>query len=178
MSEQTVAYRYAKSLFEMAKEKNVTEEVHKDMQLILNVCQHNNDLNTVLKNPIIKGYKKKVILEKIFGGKVQTITQETFHLLSEKSREGILKSLCQEWIAMYEEGKGILRAQITTATPIDEITKQQVQQKLEQQLKKTIILEAKQDEQLIGGFLLRINDIQIDNSIISSLQRLKYTFTK
>ncbi len=57
-----VATRYAKSLFDLANEKNLLEPVSADMKMINATCKANHELVVVLKSPIIKTDKKQSIL--------------------------------------------------------------------------------------------------------------------
>ena len=70
MSQQTVAFRYAKSLLDLAKEKNVEDKVYEDMKLFNQVCDDNHDFYLLLKSPIVAHHDKLTILQKIFTGKV------------------------------------------------------------------------------------------------------------
>ena len=78
MSDYRAASRYAKSLLELAAEKGALEEVHNDMLLLDAICKENRDFMLMLKNPIIKHFKKRQILEAIFKGKVNAITFAAF----------------------------------------------------------------------------------------------------
>ena len=62
MSEIRIASRYAKSLIELAIEKEVLEEVHNDMQLFTSTVKSNRELLLLLKNPIVKNDIKLNVL--------------------------------------------------------------------------------------------------------------------
>ena len=70
ISQQTVAYRYAKSLLDLAKEKNVEDKVYEDMKLFNQVCDDTLQFYLLLKSPIVSHYDKLTVLQKIFTGKV------------------------------------------------------------------------------------------------------------
>ena len=49
MTESKVARRYAKSLLGLAAEKNITEKVYSDMQMIYSACDASRDLALLMK---------------------------------------------------------------------------------------------------------------------------------
>jgi len=78
MSELTVATRYAKSIIDLAQEKNALEEIRKDMGLFSETVKANHELQAVLANPIVGHGRKIKILEAIFGKKISPITDAFF----------------------------------------------------------------------------------------------------
>jgi len=178
MSEITVATRYAKSLIDLAVENKSLEETRKDMELFSQTLRANHELQAVLSNPIIGHNKKIKILEAIFGGKVSKVTDAFFRIMVNKSRSEILYPASKEFINQYNIIKHIIRAYVTSATPLSAENKKSIVAELEAATKGTIELHAKIDPKLIGGFVLMIGDLQVDTSISTSLNRLKQDFAR
>ena len=176
MSDIRVASRYAKSLIDLAQEKGILEEVHADMQLFSKTVQENRDFKLFLTNPIIKHDKKLVVLQTLFQNKVQTLTQTFFSIVTQKQREAILESVATEFIRQYNQIKGIEIAHITTAMPLTPELRTQINQKVAVLTGKTVQLKEKVDPDLIGGFILRVGDKQVDDSIRTDLRNLKKKF--
>jgi F-type H+-transporting ATPase subunit delta len=176
MSETRVASRYAKSLIDLAQEKGILEQVHEDMQLFAKTVKESRDFNLFLSNPIISHGKKLTVLKSLFTGKVTDLTLRFFLLITEKNREAMLVGASTEFISQYNQLKGIEKAQVTTAIPLTPELRAQVNQKLVQMTGKTIQLEEKVDPAIIGGFLLRVGDRQVDDTIRTSLRALKNKF--
>jgi len=176
MSDIRVASRYAKSLIDLAQEKGIVEEVHADMQLFSKTVKDNRDFKLFLTNPIIKHDKKLVILQSLFQNKVQPLTQTFFSIVTQKQREAILDNVATEFIRQYNELKGIEIAYITTAVPLSPELRTQVNQRLATITGKTIQLIEKVDLNMIGGFILRVGDKQVDDSIRTDLRHLKQKF--
>ncbi len=120
MSEITVATRYAKSLIDLAVEQKSLEETRKDMELFSQTLRANHQLQAVLSNPIIAHSKKIKILEAIFGGKVSKVSDSFFKIMINKSRAEILYGTAKEFINQYNVIKHIVRAYVTSATPLSE----------------------------------------------------------
>ena len=176
MSELTVATRYAKSLIDLAVEQKSLEETKKDMVFFSQTLKANNQLQAVLANPIVAHTKKIKILEAIFGDKVSKLTDSFFKIMINKSRSEILYATSKEFINQYNVIKHIVRAYVTSATPLSEENKKKIIAELEAATKGTIELHTKVDPKLIGGFVLTVGDMQVDTSISSSLNKLKQDF--
>jgi len=69
MTDSKVARRYAKSLLILASEKNLSEKVFSDMELIKNTCIQSHDLALLLKSPIVNGDKKDAVIKGVFNVK-------------------------------------------------------------------------------------------------------------
>jgi len=169
MSDIRVASRYAKSLIELAREKGVLEQVHEDMQLFEKTIAQNRNLQLLLQNPIIKSDKKQAVLSGVFKGKVQELTMAFFTIVARKNREAILASVATSFIAQYNTIKGIQKAQVISAFPLAPALRDQLGKKLVAETGKKIELEELVDPSLIGGFVLRIGDKQIDSSVRNNL---------
>lgn len=176
MSDIRVASRYAKSLLDLAQEQGILERVQQDMALFTKTVKENRDFALFLGNPIINHDKKLSVLKSIFTGKVTDLTLKFFLLLTQKNREAVLASVATEFEKQYNELKGIAIAHVTTAVPLTPVLRAQINQKVAQQTGKTIQLQENVDPSLIGGLILRIGDIQLDDSIRTNLRNLKSKF--
>lgn len=173
MSDQNVAFRYAKSLLDLAREKGVTEAVYQDMKLFEEVATANRQLQLTLRSPIVKHHKKLEILEALFKTRVNPVTYSIFEIITRKNREAILPVIAEEFNRQYEEQKGIQRASVTTASPLTEQQRQAFRQMLTSQTGRTVELMEQVNPNLIGGYILQIKDRQLDNSIRSKLNELR-----
>ena len=176
MTESKVARRYAKSLLGLAAEKNITEKVYSDMQMIYSACDASRDLALLMKNPIINTDKKEAVIKGVFSGKVDNVTLSFMDLMTKKSREGYLMDIAQQYISLYKESIGVKVAHVTTATPLDAATKEQVLSIVKQMKGDNVELIESVNKNIIGGFILRIDDEQFDASIIKKLRQLKNEF--
>lgn len=176
MTESRVAGRYAKSLLDLAQEQGVLADVEKDIRLLAGTLNGSRDLQLLLRNPIVKSDKKKAVLNAIFSGKVSTLTMRFFEILAQKNRENELEGVATAFLSQYRLLKGIQQAHLTTATPLTPELRDQFSKLATEQTGKQIELIENVDPELIGGFILRLGDRQIDDSVASRLQRLKTSF--
>lgn len=176
MSEYRIASRYAKSLLSLADEQGALEAVHNDMQMLSSLIKENRDLELMLKSPIILSSKKLTILYKIFEGKVNDLTLRIFDILTKKRRESYLPAIAREMHHQYNLNMGIAEATVTTTFVLDDELRKEFESVVTKISGKGVELTEKVDEDLIGGFVLKIGDRQIDDSISARLRALRLKF--
>ncbi|HEY8400783.1 MAG TPA: ATP synthase F1 subunit delta [Cytophagaceae bacterium] len=177
MHESRVASRYAKSLLELAKEQNVLDAVFADMELFTKVGEENPQLVRILKNPIITQDKKLGILTGLFKGKVHNLTLSIFDIITRKGREGYLFFIAKDFIAQYRALKGITTAEVVTSYTLTPEQRNSFIKIVQDATNNKVELIEKVDSDIIGGYILKIGDKQIDETIKSKLNRLKNKFT-
>jgi F-type H+-transporting ATPase subunit delta len=174
MSENKAASRYAKSLIDLSTEQNAFEEIRNDMVLIEQVVDQNSVLEAILQNPIIPLDKKYSILEEIFGNSVHAVTKAYLKLVVNKGRSAILFDTAKAFIRQYNVIKGIVTAEVTSATALTAENKNEIVAVVKKEIgAKEVIIKEKVNEKLIGGFILKVGDRQFDASISGSLNKLK-----
>lgn len=169
--------RYAKSLLDLSKEQNAVEDVKNDMVFFEQVVDDNSELEAILKNPIVPLDKKQGILQGIFGGKVHAITESFLKLVVNKGRSAILFDTAKQFVQQYNAIKGIVTAEVTSASALTEANRTEVVNLVKKELgaSEVVVIE-KVDPALIGGFILKVGDKQFDASIASGLNKLKKEF--
>jgi F-type H+-transporting ATPase subunit delta len=179
MATSRAAARYVNSLLGLAVEKNVLDQVHQDMQQFAKVCEENRAFTLMLRNPIIKHDKKREILEKIFSGKVHSLTMAILDIITRKNREPLLPQIAKEFHLAYNVYKNIGQASVTTAVPLDNELRAQFE-KIAKDLsgKKEIEMKEKVDSEMIGGFVLNVGDRQVDASLKNKLKALRVKFSQ
>ncbi len=177
MSVATVAARYAKSLLDLSQEQNITETLYKDMQLFKRTVEQSRPLLLMLKNPIVRAEKKSAVLKAAFASRVDPVTMSFFQIIARKNRESIMDAIAEEFINQYDRLKGVERATIITTIPLtDELRKKFMAMVMKTTGGKSVELDEKIDSKLIGGYVLRVGDRQIDDSIRSQLNDLRLQF--
>lgn len=178
MADLRAASRYVKSLLDLAIEQNVLENVHSDMQLFSKVYQENNSFALMLRSPVIPHDKKRDILSKLFKGKVNNLTMSFFDIITRKNREPLLASIAREFHNAYNDYKGIGKATVTSAVPLDEKLRSEFESLVKKYSNKNQVeLVERVDPEMIGGFVLKVGDRQVDTSIRSNIKALKLKFS-
>lgn len=177
MPNPRLATRYAKSLIDLAIEKNQLEKVFEDMEWLQTVVKGNREFTNLLRSPIIKADKKKKVVDAVVKANVSVITSSFIDLLILKGRESNLQEMIAAFIYQYKAHKNIHTVKLTTAAPIND----ELKNKIIAQIRKTsdmqnIELETVVDKDLIGGFVLEAGDKFIDASIAYELKRISRSF--
>lgn len=179
MADSRAASRYVKSLLDLAVERKALDEVHRDMLFFSDVVSKSRQLELLLQNPVIKHDQKLEVLKRIFAGKVHSLTMAFFEIIARKNREPILASIAREFHNAYNEHKGIGKATVVTATPLDAKARADFEKLVRSYSdKKEIELIERVDPELIGGFVLNVGDRQVDASIKSKIKTLKVKFSE
>lgn len=168
-----VASRYAKSLMTLAQEKNLVEEFKKDLATYMAVFYQNYDFNLLMHSPIVPKRKKIEIVKQIFGSQITEAMMAFFILIIKKGREDGLDEISQEFLRQYDVFVGVKKAAVISASPLTAEAKQKINDLVAQKFNNTVELDEQVDEDLIGGFILRVDDLQIDSSIKSQLREIK-----
>ncbi|MBU3713630.1 MAG: ATP synthase F1 subunit delta [Ferruginibacter sp.] len=177
MSNPRLAGRYAKSLLDLALERNQLEEVYSDVKLLQSICKTNSDFVNVLKSPVIGPEKKDKIFDSITAGKVNELTSAFLKLLVNKTRESNLPEIVKAFTYQYNEYKGIKEVKITTAVPMSSDLQEIILQKIKSNTPyKEVQLQTAVKDELIGGFTLEVGDTLIDASILRDLNDVKKQF--
>ena len=171
-----VASRYAKSLLDLAAEKGQLEAVYADMLQVKEVASSREFIN-FLNSPVIKSDKKAETLKVVFEGRLNPLTSGFLTIVTSKKRESVIPAMAKSFIEQYKAHKNILTAVVTSANGLDAATRQKALDLVKAQLKGEIELVEKTDPNLIGGFILKIGDRQIDRSVVRQLSNLKKELT-
>lgn len=176
MSDFRVASRYAKSLLELSEEQGALEEVHSDMMLFNSICESNRDFVLMLRNPIVTHQMKLEVLTRIFEKRIHSLTMSIFTIITRKNRESILPSIAKSFHHQYNVVKGITQAEVTTVTPLDDELREEFIKSVKEITGNEVELIENTEDDIIGGYRLKIGDQQIDDTIKSKIDLLKLSF--
>ncbi len=176
MQSVKVPKRYAKALLSFAIEKKQEDVLCEEMQSLVNVIHENTELRSLLRSPVVKSELKKNILEAIFSEKSEVLGR-FFGMLAQNKRMSSTYAIAKEFILQYNQYKDNETAVVITAQPISDSLKNKFLAKVEQLTGKTnISLKNKIDENIIGGFILRIGDLQYNASFSNKLNIIRNNF--
>ncbi|MFY0602347.1 MAG: ATP synthase F1 subunit delta [Flavobacteriaceae bacterium] len=176
MKDARPALRYAKAILNLAQETKAETEVNADMLLIASTISENHDLGVLLNSPIIKSSDKKNVLNELFTGKINTISLGLFNLLEDNKRINMLLAIAKQYSIIYDFLKRVQVASVTTAVPLTEELEKKVMAKVVDLTGNKASLENIVNPNVLGGFILRVGDVQYDASISNHLNELRKEF--
>ncbi len=174
MPDFRVASRYAKSLLDLGKEQNIEDVLYEDIQTFKSALSL-RDLYLLVKSPIIKADKKISILNSIFGESFNKVTILFFQIITKKGREKFLPEISDSFIKQYKKHKKITDVKLTTATKITDVALEKIKNTLLQSevTDQQVELETSVDKDLIGGFVIEMEDKLYDASVVHNLEKVK-----
>ena len=172
MNESKISVRYAKALFESASEKGILDEVREDMEELQQVCVI-PEFEYLVVTPVMKESQKCDVVHKIIGNKVNKLTLAMLDLIFRNGREQYLPAIARNYIDLYKKEKGIISASITSAAPLTDMARKQIEKIIRDAFKSPVELVAESNEKLIGGFIIRVDDQQYDASVATNLRKVK-----
>lgn len=178
MDENKISVRYAKALFGLARENKALDEVKNDVDLIYQTSKAVPEFKMVLESPVIKTSAKAKIFNEIFAKKVNAITLSFLNLVLSNKRESFLEDISRNFLAMYRKNAGFKSAVISSAFALDSAAVEQFRQLIREKFKTEVDLTCTVNSDLIGGFVLRVEDQQIDASVSAKLKGLKQELIK
>ena len=176
MAGARAALRYAKAVLSLATDQKAAEAVNNDMKLIAKTISENNDLSVMLQNPVVRSSVKKTVLNEVFKN-TNTITGSLVNTLITNKRIALLEDVASKYNQLYDTLKGTQIAKVTTAVPLTDDLKTKVLAKVKELTGKEVEVINLIDENILGGFILRVGDIQYNASIANKLNKLKREFT-
>lgn len=178
MSVERIAGRYAKSLLDLSTEMGRTDAVLSDMKGLEEACK-NRDLYLLLKSPIVSPQRKEKVLRALFSGKVDDMTLKFLMIILRKGREAYVPDIAKSFSRQYKDKNHITSVSLTTAVPIDDEAMKRIHQSLMESsaTDKNLELESRVDEDIIGGFIIKIGDRHYDASVKGKLEKLRKSFS-
>ncbi|CAI8805112.1 ATP synthase F1 subunit delta [Chryseobacterium sp. IT-36CA2] len=171
-----VAKRYAQGLLDFTNESGQTATVFSEMKDVVKIMKESADLNKFFMTPYIDSKKKIEVANEIFKG-LSVSSQNLIKLVIKHGRESQLKNIAQEFINKVEDLSGVQRVTLTTATPLSK-------ENLDQILRSTNLVNADSNfdlkvnvkPEILGGYVLRVGDQQVDASVKTKLNQVKKDF--
>ena len=163
---------YGGSLYDLAKEEGLTEQIGGELRQVLALFDENPDYGRFLATLSIAKTERCAALDEAFGGKIQPYLLNFMKILCENGTIGHLKGCAQEYRRRYNEDHGIVEVCAVTAVPMADGLRDKLRIKLEATLGKTVELKCKEDPKCIGGVLLELPGRQLDGTVRHRLDDL------
>ena len=176
MAQTRAAIRYAKAVMSLANEQNSASKLNDDMKSIVNAVAESKDLSDMLQSPVIHSKVKKATLLEVFPN-MNKLSVKLIDLLVENKRIDLIDVVAQKINMLFDESQGTQIAKVTTAIPLTKELEAKVLTKVKELTGNDAEVQNTVDESILGGFILRVGDIQYNASIANKLDKLKREFT-
>ena len=171
-----VAKRYAQGLLNFTQESGHTDSVFAEMGDIVKTIEKSKELQNFFASPIIDVKKKISIALEIFKD-FSPVTKSMLQLIIKQGRESQMQNIAQEFINKVEDMKGVQRITLTSAVELSS-------ENISNILKSSDLVNHDNkfdvksiiNPEILGGYILRVGDQQVDASVKSKLSKLKKEF--
>ena len=174
MSLHKIYSRYAKSLIELSKEQNSLEATIEDARFFREVLKV-KEFRSLLKNPAFKPGTKIKIFDSVFKDKVSELFYKFIILVIKKGRERLLPGIIDEILYQYKKMLHITDIFLTTAVPMPEDFLEKLKTRLLESsiTEEDVDITPKVDKDIIGGFIIKVEDNLIDASVKTKLKKIE-----
>ena len=171
-----VAKRYAQGLLNFTQESGNTDSVFTEMGDIVKTIEKSKELQSFFASPIIDVKKKVSIALEIFKD-FSPVTKSMLQLIIKQGRESQMQNIAQEFINKVEDMNGVQRITLTSASQLSN-------ENINNILKSTNLVNHDNkfdvksiiNPEILGGYILRVGDQQVDASVRTKLSKLKKEF--
>lgn len=174
--------RYAHSLLELANEKNVADDVQKDMESLSKAYHEEPEIRNFLKSPVINVKTKKAAIEKAFSSSLSKLSILFLEKLCDARREMFIDEIAEAYVDAIKKQKGILTARVTTAVKLNKELHEEVVKVIRNNAEflkaKEIEIEERIDKDIIGGIIISVGDKQVDASFSRKIEEYKMAFSQ
>ena len=176
MNDSKISVRYAKALFELAIEKNKLVEIEADMRLIQEISLM-QEFRALLENPVVVPTKKEDIFNKAFKGALDSLSFSLIRQVIRNGREQFLPAIARNFISSSVRHRGITQASLTTAVRVSDKVKKEIVKIFSEYFKTEVTIKEIVNKEIIGGFILRVDDTLIDASVTNRLKKIHKALT-
>ena len=169
---EEIAQVYARSLFEVAEEKDNLDDVREQVGQVADELSESRELQTFFFSPYFSTEEKKQGLEKALDGADETVAN-FLALLIENHRMPALFRIRRELDRMWRDVNQLLPVQITSAIELDEAVAKQIGEEIGRQTGRKVELTSTVDPDVLGGLVVRVGNSILDASVRTRLERLR-----
>jgi F-type H+-transporting ATPase subunit delta len=167
-----ISNEYAAALFMLARENGTEHPIAAALDQILAVWQENPAYKELLISPAIPLQERRELIAQAFSDMPEHVVS-FMQLLCERGRIDSFPECAEEYRRLLRNYESVAVAKVTSAVPLTQAEAEALKEKLQQQGKRTVLLECTVDSSLIGGVVVEMDGLLIDGSLRHRLQQVK-----
>jgi F-type H+-transporting ATPase subunit delta len=175
VTNKTAAIRYARALLDVAvKEKADLEQIERELKQFADLFEAYPLLKKVLLNPAVPVPRKRAAVADLLARvNFSPIVSKLLTLLADRDRLVLVPDLLSAYSDRLLDYRNVVRAEVTTAAPIDATRTEAIQHALATLTGRTVTISTKVDPAIIGGVVARIGSTVYDASVVRQLEKMK-----
>jgi F-type H+-transporting ATPase subunit delta len=176
---EEIAEVYSRALFEAAKEDDVLDDVHEQLNEFVDALEDedNRDLRLFFFSPYFSSEEKKDGVDKVVSDADERLVN-FLKLVAERHRMPALPRIRREFNSLWREERQLLPVDVTSAVELDEQLVKGIGDRIEEQTGRQVELSSRVDPDVIGGLVVRVGNMVMDASVRSRLEQIRKQVTK
>lgn len=173
ISDPQAVRSYAEALFAAAKEQGVVAQLLDEAKAFMEAIAQVPQFRHVMTAPNVPTEDKMELARRVLGDRFHPLLRNFILLLLKRGRPAIFRAAITEFKNLAERDQGVSRGRLLSAAPLDEAQREEVRRALEQETGLKLVIDYETDAELLGGLVFKCGDLLIDNSLKSSLGRMR-----
>ena len=169
---EEIAHVYARSLFEVAKERDELDEVREQLGALADAMHENRDLAVFFFSPYFSVNEKKDGLAHAVSGATPAF-ENFLQALIERHRMPAIFRIRTEYEVLWEQERRLLPVHVTSAVKLDDSIVDSLGERIGRQVDREVELTSDVDPEILGGIVLRVGNVVLDASIKNRLEQLR-----
>jgi F-type H+-transporting ATPase subunit delta len=166
--------RYATALFELADEQKELDQVADDLSSVGAMLEDSDDLRRMIRSPVIsKDDQQKAMQALLDAAGIGALTQNFIGVVIENRRLFALPGMIKGYLALLARARGEATAEVVSAKPLTDAQSQAIMDSLRKAVGTKVTIDAKVDEALLGGLVVKVGSRMVDTSLKTKLSQLR-----
>ena len=174
---EELAEVYSRALFEAAKENDVLDRVHEELDEFADALEEDRQLRLFFFSPYFSSDEKKEGVAKVVHGADERF-ERFLELLAERHRMPALFRIRRAFDVRWAEENQLLSVSVTSAVDLDESLVEGIGERIEEQTGRRVELSSQVDPDILGGLVVRVGNMVLDASVRNRLEQLRRQLTK
>jgi F-type H+-transporting ATPase subunit delta len=170
MNAGIISTRYARAIYEYAAEKGNDTDLYKEMQQLAKNFVEYPTLRKVMNDPTVPSEQKVNVLTTASGIRVHETLKQVVRMVVENGRGNCMENIALMYDKVYRKAKGIVVVHLATVEPASEKTKENLIHVISKETGGQIEFHTEINPDIIGGFILEIEDKRLDASVKNQLR--------
>ena len=177
MRTETIARNYAEALFEIGSKNGQAERYADLVDAVAAAVETSPRVKAVLMSPRVPKSEKARLLSAALKGAPREFVL-WLQALVKRRRQGILREMAAEYLALLDQRLNRVRASVTLAREPDDKLRRTIEENLSRQLDKEVISAYLVDPEILGGAVVRVGDRVLDGSVRRRMTKLRRQLLK
>jgi F-type H+-transporting ATPase subunit delta len=173
MNEGKISVRYAQALYALAEEQGVHQDIYTRMETLSEAFIQVPALSATLANPMHPAVDKLNLLLTATSCAPDSLLASFFRFVAEKGRDEYMVFIAMSYQKIYREKQRVVMGKITSAIPLEASTADKIRKLVDQRFSASMELSTKVDPDILGGFVLEVDNYRMDSSIRTKLESIR-----